>query len=157
MADTGHLLELLHPMREPPLPAPVTPFLVMVALGALAAVALAAAYLVGVRRRAGLRRAAAVALAASRGLAPGERLAAQANLLRRLVRQVGGEAEARTHGTVWLQTLDRVFATAFFTQGEGAAYGDALYAPSTAPDVDALDRALTGLIAKLPAKRAEHV
>ena len=156
MADTGRLLELMHPMREPPQPAAVTPFLFTAGLGCLVALVAFALYWIALRRRAGLRRAAEAALAASRALAPPERLAAQAMVLRRLVRNVLGEGEARAQGPVWLQTLDRLFATRFFTQGEGKAYGDALYAPSTAPDVDALDRALAGMIAKLPARRVAH-
>ena len=156
MADTGRLLELMHPMREPPQPAALTPYLFMLATGCLVAVAAFAAYRIGLRRRAGLRRSAEAALAASRALAPPERLAAQAMVLRRLVRNVAGESDARAQGSVWLQTLDRMFGTRFFTQGEGKAFGDALYAPSTAPDVDALDRALAGMIATLPTRRAEH-
>ena len=156
MADTARLLELMHPMREPPQPAAVTPYLFMAGLGCLAALVGFAVYWFNRHRRAGLRQSAEAALAASRPLVPAERLAAQATLLRRLVRAAAGEREARAQGAVWLQTLDLVFGTRFFTQGEGTAYGEALYAPRTAPDVDALDRALTGLIAKLPSRRREH-
>jgi hypothetical protein len=43
-----------------------------------------------------------------------------------------------------------VFATTFFTQGAGVAYGDALYAAQI-PDVDSLDAELARLFAKLRA------
>ena len=157
MADVSHLLEMMHPMREPPLPASLAPFLVTLGLGCVAAAALFVVYWQALRRRSDLRRSAEAALSASRALAPPERLAAQANLLRRLVRVVAGESEARRQGAAWLESLDRAFATQFFTEGDGKAYGDALYAPRL-PDVDALDQALAGLFRVLgrpsvPAKR----
>ncbi len=157
MADTDRLLELMHPMREPPQPAAVTPFLFMVGVGCLAALAAFVLYWIALRRRAGLRRSAEAALAASRALAPPDRLAAQAMVLRRLVRSTVGDRDARAQGSVWLQTLDRLFATHFFTQGEGQAFGDALYARSIAVDVDALDRALGRLIATFSPPRTTHV
>ncbi len=149
MADNiGRMLEMMHPMREPPQPASLAPFALTLAVGCGAALVLLALYLRALHRRRDLRRAAEVELARTRALAPAERLAAQASLLRRLVRRVAGEAEARRQGTTWLESLDRVFATRFFTQGAGAAYGDALYA-RRAVDVDALDAALSGMFAKL--------
>ena len=161
MPDVGQLLQSLHPMREPPPPSPVAPFLLTLGVG----VAVAAIGFVAWRRarlrRAGLRRSAAQALAASRGLAPAERLAAQAHLLRRLVRARLGETAAAAQGEGWLAALDRAFATTFFTDGAGRAYADALYRRGGAGDVEALDRSLVGLIAHLgsgqAARRAEEV
>ena len=149
MADgVARVLEMMHPMREPPQPASLAPFAITFAIGCAAALALLALVFFARRRRSDLRRAAVATLARTRGLVPEERLAAQASLLRRLVRRLAGEAEAKTQGADWLATLDGTFETRFFTQGAGAAYGDALYGPRV-PDVDALDAALTAMFAKL--------
>jgi hypothetical protein len=149
MADgLARALEMMHPMREPPQPASLAPFALTLAVGCAAGLALLALAILARHRRAGLRDAAAAALARTRALRSGDRLAAQAALLRRLVRQIAGEDAARLHGAAWLAELDRVFATRFFTQGAGVAYGDALY-HADLPDVDALDAELAGLFAKL--------
>jgi len=150
--DVGHVLEMMHPMREPPQPASLAPFLVTLAVGCIAAAVLLALLIRASRRRADLRRAAQAALARGRALVPAERLAAQATLLRRLVRRLAGESEARKQGQAWLESLDAIFATRFFTNGEGVAYGDALYGPRL-PDVDALDDSLTRLFATLSGRR----
>ena len=153
MADEiGHVLEMMHPMREPPQPASLAPVLVAPAAGCVAAAVVLVVLLQAHRRRAGLRRAAEAELTRSRALAPTERLAAQAALLRRLVRRLAGDGEARKQGRAWLESLDAVFATHAFTQGEGVAYGDALYGPRV-PDVEALDAMLARLFAKMSRRR----
>jgi hypothetical protein len=154
MADIGRLLETMHPMREPPPPDAITPYLLVLAVGCVAGVAL---FLVTWRlrhRRAALRTAADAALEAARGLAPADRIAAQARLLRRVVRSVGGEAAASTYGDAWLQRLDDVFATNFFTAGAGIVFGDALYRRPGDIDLDGLDRSIRGLIANVRPARA---
>lgn len=151
MADgLARALEMMHPMREPPQPASLAPFALTLAVGCAAGLLLLALAILARHRRAGLRDAAAAALARTRTLDPGDRLAAQAALLRRLVRQIAGEDAARLQGAAWLAELDRVFATTSFTQGAGVAYGEALYA-ATLPDVDVLDAELARLFAKLRA------
>jgi hypothetical protein len=129
-------------------PSPLSDF----ATAALAGFALAAcvflAWTVLRRSRRPARRAALAALAASRALAPDERLAAQATLLRRAVSVVAG-APAKERGEDWLRRLDAAFATTFFTQGEGAVFGDALYTPAPAAPIDAIDRTLADLLAGL--------
>ena len=153
MPDVAQLLQNLHPMREPPPPSPVAPFVAMLAAGiVLAAVGVVAWWQIR-RRRAGLRRAAELALAATRDLSPPERLAAQARLLRRLVRARVGDGAARGEGEGWLATLDRAFATTFFTEGPGRAYADGLYRRGGDSDVDQLDRSLADLIGRLGAPR----
>jgi hypothetical protein len=147
MADIVPTLDSLRPLREPPAPESLAPFLIMAALGIVMAVLVVWAVRAILGRRQRVRRAAAAALALSRSLPPPERLAAQATLLRRLVRTTAGD-DAHQHGAAWLARLDAVFATSFFTRGEGRAYGDALYARHT-PDIEALDRSLAGLIAKV--------
>lgn len=154
MVDVARLLETMHPMREPPPPAPIAPYLVMLGLGCAAAGVLLFVAWQMRRRRMALRASAEAALAASRGLAPADRLAAQAHLLRRLARRLDGDAAARASGDDWLQRLDRIFDTRFFTDGAGAIFGDKLYRQPAGVDVDALDRSLSGLIAQLRRPRA---
>ena len=150
MADVARLLETLHPLREPPAPAPIAPVLAMLAIGCVAAMlAFVVAWRVG-RRRTAVRGAAAAALAASRALAPPERLAAQAGLLRRLVRGALGEPAAREQGEAWLRRLDQMFETRFFTEDAGVVFGDPLYRRPSDLDVEALDRSLLGFFAKMP-------
>ena len=153
MADgVARALQMMHPMREPPQPASLAPVALTLALGCAAGLVVLALAIAARRRRAGLREAAVAALVRTRGMAPPERLAAQATLLRQLVRRVAGEDAAKAQGAAWLAILDRAFATRFFTQGAGTAYGDALYA-KTVPDVDGLDDELAGMIGKLGGQR----
>ena len=147
MADPVKLMEMLHPMREPPLPDSIVPAIVMLAVGCVTAALLASLAWRTRRQAGGLRASALAALAATRALAPPERLAAQAALLRRLSRALGGDGTARQQGGAWLENLDRVFRTDFFSKGPGAAYGDALYGRRPSADVEALDTSLAGLFA----------
>ena len=84
---------------------------------------------------------------------PAERLAAQAQLLRRLVRALSGDSAARAQDGAWLGVLDRTFSTTFFTSGAGRVFGDGLYRPGADADVEALDHSLSSLIAALRAPR----
>ena len=68
-------------------------------------------------------------------------------LLRRVARTLGADAGAQ--GEAWLATLDRLFATPFFTAGAGRAIADAPYKPVAASEVAALDTGLQGLFAGL--------
>lgn len=149
MPDVAQLLESLHPMREPPPPSPVAPFLTTLAVGVAVAALIFVLWRLARQRSIGMRRSAARALVATRNFDPDERLAAQATLLRQVVRIRAGESAARTQGDGWLATLDRTFATSFFTAGAGRAYADSLYRRDGAEDVEALDRSLSDLIARL--------
>ena len=153
MADVAQLLQTMHPMREPPPPAPIVPYLVMLAVGILGAALAFVVIRQAGHARAGLRRSAEAALAGSRQLLPAERLAAQARLLRRIVRTVAGDGAARAQDGAWLGVLDRTFATTFFASGDGRVYGDALYRRGAEADVEALDQALSGFIAALRPSR----
>ncbi|MGH1570567.1 DUF4381 family protein [Methylobacterium sp. P31] len=121
---------------------------------AAAALGFLAALLVGLvrylrgRSRASLRRAALAELARSRGLDPEARLVAQARLLRRLGRTLGGDAELRAAGVDWAARLDALLKTDFFTRGAGQVLADGLYRRQ-APDLDALDAELGRLIGRL--------
>ncbi|WP_345819131.1 DUF4381 family protein [Methylobacterium fujisawaense] len=123
---------------------------------AAAALGFLAALLVGLvrygrgRARAGIRRAALAELARSRNLDPEARLVAQARLLRRLGRTLGGETEAQATGADWAARLDALFRTDFFTRGAGRVLTDGLYRRQD-PDLDALDAELGRLIGRLRA------
>lgn len=123
---------------------------------AAAALGFLAALLVGLvrygrgRARAGIRRAALAELARSRNLDPEARLVAQARLLRRLGRTLGGETEARATSADWAARLDALFRTDFFTRGAGRVLADGLYRRQD-PDLDALDAELGRLIGRLRA------
>ena len=102
------------------------------------------------RSRATVRRAALTELTRSRSLDPEARLLAQARLLRRLGRTLGGEVESRAVGADWAARLDGLFRTDFFAQGAGRVLADGLYRRQT-PDLDALDAELGRLIGRLRA------
>jgi hypothetical protein len=123
--------------------------LVTMLIGATLAVALSVALWPKLSRWRAVRRFALAALAQTRGLDPAERLGAQAALLRRLVRTIEGEDAARLQGVDWLECLDRLFASRFFTAGAGRTFGAALYRPLSGQDVVALDAALARLFARI--------
>ena len=123
------------------------------AVAAGLAVALVASLIVRAlfRPKRSLRASALDAFEASRALPADERRAAQAALLRRVVRTVDGEEAARATGPAWGAALDRVFSTDLFGARAGRVFVDGLYARPDAPanDDDALDRELGGLLKKL--------
>ncbi|MDR4308848.1 DUF4381 domain-containing protein [Chelatococcus sambhunathii] len=100
--------------------------------------------------RLSLRASAMGALVEASRLRPEDRRAAQAALLRRIVRTVEGEEAARAQGADWTTALDRVFATDLFSRRNGRVFADGLYARPSAPvDDPELDRELGALVAKL--------
>ena len=115
------------------------------ALGFLAALLVGLVRYLRSRRRATLRRAALHALAATRGLEPGDRLVAQARLLRRLARTLRGDDAARAQGADWAGRLDTLLRTDYFTRGAGRVLADGLYRRQ-ALDIDAIDAELARLI-----------
>ncbi|MHB2211038.1 DUF4381 family protein [Methylobacterium sp. CM6257] len=117
-------------------------------MGFLAALLVGLVRYVRSRARASVRRAALAELARSRSLDPDARLVAQARLLRRLGRTLGGDAEAGTTGADWAARLDARLRTDFFTRGAGRVLADGLYRRQ-APDLDALDAELGRLIGRL--------
>lgn len=147
MAGPSELLAQLRPLRAPP-PDGTAEILLMALAGAIVAAALTSGYLLWRERRRPLRRAAFSALAAARLLPPAERLAAQAKMLRDLVGALDGSV-ARLHGDAWLARLDALFATTLFSEGEGRAFGDALYVPRADDPSENLDRVLQKLLARL--------
>lgn len=149
MAEPQAGLEALRPLHGSG-PGLIADPLLWLALGAglaLAAVAALAAPRALLRQGA-LRREALAELRQTAELAPAEALRAQALLLRRIARTVGGEATMQLAGAVWLGELDRIFATVFFTAGGGRCFGEALYAPQP-PDGHAVQDELARLIRRL--------
>jgi hypothetical protein len=148
MADPALMLATLRDIHWPA-GSGGAPLFVTMLIGSTLAVALSVALWPKMRRWRAVRRSALAALSLTRGLDPAERLGAQAVLLRRLVRTIAGEDAARRQGADWLECLDRLFATRFFTEGEGRTFGEALYQPLSDQDVDALDAALARLFARI--------
>jgi hypothetical protein len=147
MPDPGSVLDSLRPLHPPPSDG-TAEILVMALAGCLAAATTA---LVLQRLRAGrrpLRRAALAALAASRRLPATDRLAAQARLLRDIAGALDSGSRA-LRGEDWLTHLDTIFATRFFSEGPGRAFGDALYRPRDDDPTEALDKELQRLLARL--------
>jgi hypothetical protein len=136
MADPIRPLEALRDIHMPAGGDAAVPVVAMILVGCALAVALSLGLWPMFRRWRAVRRSALGALALTRVLEPAERLAAQAVLLRRLVRTIDGDAAARLQGRAWLDHLDRQFATRFFTEGAGRAFGEALYRPLSGQDVD---------------------
>lgn len=143
-------LEGLRALHLPPAtPAFWADIGVAVALGLALALVLVLALRLLVRPKASLRAEALAAFEASRPLPAPERRAAQAALLRRVVRSLEGEGAARSSGAAWGETLDRVFKTDLFAARGGRVFVDGLYARPVKPDDPKLDDELGGLFAKL--------
>lgn len=85
----------------------------------------------------------------SRLLNPNERLIAQSRLLRDVAQSVDKEPSFQ-YGDVWLEQLDRIFKTNFFTKGEGKIFGAELYQKDNNLNVAPLDSALENLLMALP-------
>jgi hypothetical protein len=96
-----------------------------------------------------VRRALRTSLALARAAPREQQLVAQATLLRRAARTVGGEEVARLRGEAWLAALDRIFRTRFFTEREGRCFADDLYAASPAADPEVTGRNLASLARRL--------
>jgi hypothetical protein len=141
MSDMAQLLNGLRPLHIASEIDRASPVVAMALLGCAAALACTFALGPWLMRRRALRRFALDELAATRALPSEARLVAQARLLRRIVAQLNAGA-AREQGETWLNRLDRVFSTRFFSEQAGQAFGDALYRPLADVDVDALDEAL---------------
>ncbi|MFC3693576.1 DUF4381 domain-containing protein [Chenggangzhangella methanolivorans] len=122
-----------------------------VAAGLALALVVSLALRLLVRPRRSLRASAMEEFAAAEALPGPDRRAAQAAVLRRVVRTIEGDEAARATGPAWGETLDRVFRTELFGKGAGRVFVDGLYArPPAANDDDrALDRELGALIATL--------
>lgn len=122
-----------------------------IALGFLAALLVGLFRLLRARRLSSVRRSALRELALTHGLEPEARRVAQARLLRRLVRTLAGDEAASARGTAWAGTLDRTFATEFFSGGAGRALVDGLYRRPGQADSDAIDAELDRLFARIRA------
>ncbi|MFC7053176.1 DUF4381 domain-containing protein [Hansschlegelia quercus] len=119
-----------------------------VALGLALALIAALAFRALFRPRGSLRREALAAFETAASLPTPERRAAQAVLLRRVVKTKAGPAEANATGAAWAETLDRVFGTELFSKGRGRVFADGLYGRQKEDD-PALDGELAALLARL--------
>jgi hypothetical protein len=147
MADPSSLIERLRPLRPPPSDG-MTEILLMALVGCAVAAAMSVALQHIFERRRPLRRAALAALAASRALPANERVTAQARVLRDVADALDRNA-ASLQGEEWLARLDALFATRFFGEGLGRAFGEALYRPADDAPAEALDCALERMLGRL--------
>jgi hypothetical protein len=92
-----------------------------------------------------IRSAALRALKNSRLLNSSERLAAQSRILREVAHSIDHKLSFQKDDA-WLEQLDRIFATNFFTKREGKIYGEILYQKATHLPVDILDKELVNLL-----------
>lgn len=140
--QTPSLSELrdIHLPAPPPSPDLWPVVLLGLALGVLVLVALWRW-----RRMEGWKAEAMRSLGRIERLAPATRLEETAVLVRRLALHLGRDAHpGQLTGKPYLEALDRLFATGFFTSGAGAVLGDALYAGNTV-DTGQLDDLIAGL------------
>ncbi len=82
----------------------------------------------------------------ARRLAPAERVCAHAAALRHYAVATVGADTGHLQGPAWLDRLDGLFATDFFTRGDGVVFGEALYRPLEDTDVDAVETTLRRLL-----------
>jgi len=152
MSEASELLATLRDVGEPPPPEGVPPALVLANVVLLALVLGVAVWRRRRRRRAWLEAALARILHA-RGRPPEVARLELAQVLRRVMRHRQGPHVDALQGDAWLARLDATFGGDWFTRGEGRAFGDSLYAPSSATpaDVDALGRTLARRLRSLPA------
>lgn len=118
------------------------------ALGLALALIAALAFRALFRAPGSLRREALAELNAADALPTPERRAAQAALLRRVVRSREGDDAAKAQGAAWAETLDRTLGTEIFSKGAGRIFADGLYGSPPADD-PALDRELAVLVSRL--------
>jgi len=149
MADVTQLLKDLRPLHVPNIVDDVTPVVVMSVLGCAAALGLYFILAPWLRRRRLLRVSALQRLAKARSLPATERLAAQAAILRNLVKVLSGNAAAHARGDEWLACLDTTFSTRFFTSEQGQIFSDPLYQPSITFDIEAIDKVLAGFFSRI--------
>ncbi|GLS42421.1 DUF4381 domain-containing protein [Methylobacterium brachythecii] len=120
-----------------------------IALGFAAALIVGLARVMWLRAQTTIRRAALNELRRVRSLDPDSKLTAQARLLRRVVRTLAGDEAATTRGTAWAGTLDRTFATDFFSRGAGQILVEGLYRRPGATDPAAIEAELARLFSRI--------
>lgn len=149
MPDATQLLKDLRPLHAAAVVDDAMPLVVMSLLGCAAALSLHFFFIPWLKRRRILRVSALNKLAKTRTLPSEERLAAQAAILRSLVKALSGSSAAHARGAQWLDSLDATFSTRFFSSEQGQVFSDPLYRPSTAFDIEAIDRALAGFFTRI--------
>lgn len=153
MNDTTELLNRLRDIQEPV--APQGTSLILLAANAMLLLAIVTFLLWRTyRRRNAWRRQALYQLKQAQATTPENSLLQIAKLLRQihLHRKPG---EPQISGIPYLQQLDTLFNTDWFTKGHGRYFGDALYQPDIVNEIDMqqLYQQLHKLIRALPAKQ----
>jgi len=149
VADATQLLKDLRPLHMASSVDDVTPLLVMSLLGCAAALVLYFFLAPWIKRRRLLRTSALDRLARARTLPAAERLAAQASILRSLVKALNGNMAAHARGAEWLTCLDTTFSTHYFSSGQGQVFSDPLYQPAVSFDIEAIDKVLAGFFRRI--------
>jgi hypothetical protein len=149
VADATQLLKDLRPLHAVSAVSDAMPVIVMGLLGCAAALVLIFFFMPWLRRRRILRASALNKLAKTRTLPSAERLAAQAAILRSIVKALSGSTAAHARGAEWLDSLDATFSTRFFSSEQGQVFSDPLYRSSTAFDIEAMDRALAAFFTRI--------
>ena len=123
-------LSALRDIHTPPAPDGLSVWPILAGVAALALLlVIFGIFLLRLRRRwaSDLKRE----LATLDVLPPEQALTEAAKLLRRAGMAQSGDA-ALVQGESWLETLDGLFRTRFFTTGSGRVFGSELYAPALA-------------------------
>lgn len=118
-------LASLRDIQTPPAPDGFSLLPVLAGAGALLCLVVLLALLAARLRNRWSREVAAGLAVAEAG---GDPLTDSAKLLRQAGILRLGQGVARQRGDAWLASLDRLFATRFFTSGEGRVFADGLYA-----------------------------
>ena len=151
MSETELLLSQLRDVREPLAPEGAPLILIaanLVALGAL----MGLIYWKHRQRRERWRVQAIQQIKTAYSLDPQESVLTLAKTLRQIMLDRCA-ASASGVGKIWLQELDKEFATHWFTQGEGQVFGAALYKKGSIPtDTLPLCKQVEKLIRALPTR-----
>ena len=135
--DKTNPLDTLRDIRLPPPPAGL-PDWVLLALAAFAFLSAVLLVLALLRRFRPDRRALFQRIDEALRLPDDAAVAQLAHVLRDEALHSAGPAAAQLTGDAWLGWLDRRYATRFFSEGAGQAFGDALYGRSTDTDAGRL-------------------
>ena len=135
MADTTTLLEQLRDVQQPLPPEGVSLWLIEANI-VIAGFILALLWYRRQKKKRGWRKQLIKDLRLARQKPPNEAISIAATLLRQLMLFRGHKIQTLS-GDAWLQELDTQFETQWFTQGQGRAFGDALYQAGTTEKLNA--------------------
>jgi len=153
--STSELLATLKDIQEPLPPEATLPWLILANIGIALCILGLLVYRWWRARRA-WRVEALANIKASRTLESHDAMSSMATTLRRVLLRSDGQQINSLSGKAWLERLDQRFDTKWFTEAEGVAFGQALYAPCQLSDseLNALRDQLTTFIQALDNRTA---